>query len=98
MKDASETLSKPDTGATAIGAETEAIEWLLEARRSGGPPHREGEDMTGSALALLGAADEKKAQGEQRTVEQATGKSEKEVAEEFRYGLDQYFESLEKSQ
>ena len=98
MKDAFETLSKPDTGATAIGAETEAIEWLLEARRSGGPPHREGEDMTGSALALLGAADEKKAQGEQRVVEQATGKSEKEVAEEFRYGLDQYFENLEKSQ
>ena len=98
MNDVFETLNKPDTGPTAIGAETEAIEWLLEARRSGGPPHREGEDMTGSALALLGAADEKKAQGEQRVVEQATGKSEKEVAEEFRYGLDQYFESLEKNQ
>ena len=98
MNDAAKILGEPDTGAGAIAAESEAIEWLLQAKRSSGPLTREGEDMTISALALLGEADEQKAQERLRAVQQATGKSEKEVAEEFRYGLDKYFESLEKTQ
>ena len=98
MNDAAKILGEPDTGAGAIAAESEAIEWLLQAKRSSGPLTREGEDMTISALALLGEADEQKTQERLRAVQQATGKSEKEVAEEFRYGLDKYFESLEKTQ
>lgn len=96
MNDAVAILSEPDTGAPAIAAESEAIEWLLMAKRSKGPLTRDGENMTGSALALLGETDEEKAQVQQRVVQQSTGTSERVVAEEFRYGLDQYFENLEK--
>ena len=96
MNDAVAILSEPDTGAPAIAAESEAIEWLLMAKRSKGPLTRDGKNMTGSALALLGETDEEKAQVQQRVVQQSTGTSERVVAEEFRYGLDQYFENLEK--
>lgn len=105
MRDAVNILTEPDTGALAMAAETEAIEWLLKAKRSkgggsgvGNTPgegQRQGKDMAGSALALLGEADEAETQVLQREVHQATGKSGKEVAEEFRYGLDKYFENLE---
>jgi len=97
MKDAAEVLAKPDTGPAAIAAETEAIESLLEAKRSRGPLTRQGANLDGTALALLGAADEQEARAPQRAVQQSSGKLTKEVPEEFRYGLDQYFEDLEKA-
>ena len=108
MWDAVEILVEPNTGAPAIAAETEAIEWLLMAKRSkggggggGNSPgngNREGQDMNSSALALLGESDEDQAQKVDREVQQATGKSGEELPEEFRFGLDKYFEALEKNQ
>lgn len=107
MWDAVEILVKPDTGSEAIAAETEAIEWLLRAKRSKGggggggssPGNgtREGQDLSSSALALLGESDEDEAQAVKREVQQATGKSGKGLPEEFRFGLDKYFETLEKN-
>ncbi|MEZ6095831.1 MAG: hypothetical protein R3C03_16640 [Pirellulaceae bacterium] len=105
MGDAERILDSPETGAPAIAAETEAIEWLLQAKRSGngggggggspGGGHRSGADLVGSALALLGESEEKEAIINNRAAEQATGKSGKELPEEFRSGLDRYFEVLE---
>jgi len=71
MNDAEEILETPNTGPEAIAAETEAIEWLLMAKRSGGGGgggggspgngNRNGGSSSASALALLGRSDEKKA-------------------------------------
>ena len=103
MGDAEEILAGFDTGAPAIAAETEAIEWLLQAKRigsggggGGGSPgagSRTGQNLAGSALAK-----EKKANIVERETNQATGKSGRELPEEFRIGLDQYFEKLEGGQ
>lgn len=108
MDDAAFILARHETGPTAIAAETEAIEWLLQAKRSAsggggggsdpGGGNRTGRDLTGSALAKIGNSTEKQATTVDRETEQATGKSGRELPEEYRTGLDQYFESLEKSQ
>ena len=101
MNDAEEILSKPDAGVPAIAAETEAIEWLLMAKRGGsgsgspGGGNRSGADLNSSALALIGNSKEKNAQVKDRETDQATGKSGRELPEEFRSGLDRYFEVLE---
>ena len=94
MNDAEEILAKPDAGVPAIAAETEAIEWLLMAKRTGGG-NRTGADMKSPALALIGNSEEKNATVKDRETEQATGKSGRELPEEFRSGLDRYFEALE---
>ncbi len=108
MWDAVEILVTPNTAGPAIAAETEAIEWLLQAKRSKGgggsggnnpgQGNRDGQDMNGSALALLGESDEDKSKVVEREVQQASGKSGEEYPEEFRFGLDKYFEALEKNQ
>lgn len=105
MDDAEEILASNDTGAPAIAAETEAIEWLLRAKRAGsggggggsdpGAGNRTGANYTSSALALLGNSKEKAANIIERETNQATGKSGRELPEEFRLGLDRYFEALE---
>ena len=105
MNDAEEILASLETGPTAIAAETEAIEWLLRAKRvgkggggGGGDPgngSRSGQNLTGSALALLGDSNEKKANTVDRETNQATGKSGRVLPEEYRAGLDRYFEVLE---
>ena len=106
MADAESILQSPDTGSKAIAAETEAIEWLLRAKRAGknggggggstpSGGSRSGADTGASALALLGDAKEKKANVIDRETIQATGKSGRELPEEFRVGLDRYFEALE---
>ena len=109
MNDAFDSLLEPDTGAPAIAAETEAIEQLLAANRappsggggSGGTNPGDGDRfgvaVGGSPLALLGQSEQEDAKIEERTVIQATGKSGDEIAEEFRYGMDRYFQALEKS-
>ena len=108
MDDAEVLLAEFNTGAPAIAAETEAIEWLLMAKRAGsgsgggggspGAGNRTGKNFDGSALALLGNSKEKKANSVERETTQATGKSGRELPEEFRAGLDRYFEKLEGSQ
>lgn len=105
MKDAVLILGSPDTGSRAIAAETEAIEWLLQAKRAGkggggggadpGGGNRTGANLTSSALALLGESQEKQAKLVDRETNQATGKAGRELPEEFRAGLDRYFEALE---
>jgi len=105
MGDAEALLAKRETGRPTIAAETEAIEWLLQARRAGqggggggsnpGDGKRSGADLSTSALAQLGKSAEKNAAVVQRETEQATGKAGRELPDEFRHGLDRYFEILE---
>ncbi len=105
MRDAVAILAKPETGRPAIAAETEAIELLLKSRRinpkggggSGGasPGAGGGGTTTDSALALLGRGTNEKEVREDRGVSQATGESGPSLPEEFRAGLDEYFNKLE---
>ncbi|MBL9115099.1 MAG: hypothetical protein JNJ83_08825 [Verrucomicrobiaceae bacterium] len=106
MKDAYEILDKPDTGAPAIAAETEAIELLLQTRRQGkggggggnNPGGGGGADSASvAALADIGPGADLDATVGERQVGQSTGKAGKETPEEFRSGLDAYFNALEKS-
>ncbi len=106
MKDGFEILNKPDTGAPAIAAETEAIELLLQTRRQGkgggggGGNPGGGGSATGVAAAALsdvGPGADMDSQEVTRQVGQSTGKSGKEAPEEFRSGLDSYFNALEKA-
>ncbi len=62
-----------------------------------GKGNRDGPDMNSSALALLGESDEDKAKIVERDVHQATGPSGNKYPEEFQFGLDKYFEALEKN-
>ena len=108
MVDAEEILANGETGPTAIAAETEAIEWLLLAKRSGsggggggsdsGAGHRSGANLIGSALSRLGNSTEKNAKVLKRNTNQATGKAGRKLPDEFRSGLDQFFEKLESSE
>lgn len=106
MDDATSILSKPDTGIAAIGAETEAIELLLASKRinpkggggGGASPGGGGGGTTSdAALALIGAGLNEKEIREDRGVAQATGESGEALPEEFRAGLDEYFNRLERS-
>ncbi len=105
MDDAATILAKPDTGKAAMGAETEAIELLLQNKRinpkaGGGGGSSPGGGGTGtthdSALALVGGGVNEKEVREDRGVSQATGESGPALPEEFRAGLDEYFNRLEK--
>jgi hypothetical protein len=104
MKDAEKLLTAHETGTQAIAAETEAIELLLQCKRinpkgGGGGGTSPGGGGTGttqdSALALLGSGLNQKERREARDVMQATGESGRVLPEEFRAGLDAYFERLE---
>lgn len=107
MQDATEILSRPETGSEAIAAETEAIEWLLQAKRSkgggggggnqAGNGARTGRSTNVSAVALLGDADADDEKVEKRETVQASGRAGEEYPDEFRKGLDAYFEQLEQS-
>lgn len=106
MRQSRAVLARPDTGAEAIAAQTEAIELLLQSKRNqsgagGGSSGSEAGDSSssggGSNLSDIGpdgnagsAATE--AGGD---VEQTTGKAGRELPEEFRRGLDSYFNQLE---
>jgi len=105
MIEATDTLSLPETGKPAIAAETEAIELLLQSKRinpkgggGGGatPGGGGGGTTTDSALALVGGGTNEKEVKESRGVSQATGESGKAFPEEFRSGLDEFFNRLDK--
>jgi hypothetical protein len=105
MDEATEILARPETGAEAIGAETEAIELLLKSKRinprggggGGGSPGGGGSGSTlDSALALLGSGRNDQEIREERDAGQATGQAGNALPEEFRAGLDQYFNRLER--
>ncbi len=105
MIEAVEILARPDTGSVAIAAETEVIELLLQSKRinpkAGGgggatPGGGGGGDTTDAALALLGKGVNEKEVREDRGVSQAIGDSGPSLPEEFRAGLDEYFNQLER--
>lgn len=111
MRQAHAVLTRPDTGPEAIAFETEVIELLLQSKRqsSGGgggggggsnaqnPSGGGGGGGKGSALSDIGP---QRTAGENpptpdREVGQSTGKAGRELPEEFRRGLDTYFNQLE---
>ena len=105
MLEASVILETPETGPTAIAAETEAIELLLQSKRinpkggggGGSSPGGGGKGSTkDSALALIGKGLNQKEIREDRGVSQATGESGPVLPEEFRAGLDEYFNRLDR--
>ncbi len=104
MQEAVGILKQPETGAPAIAVETEVIELLLASKRinpNGGggggasPGGGGGGDTQDSALALLGAGLNQQEVREDRGIEQTTGESGGTLPEEFRAGLDRYFNELE---
>lgn len=105
MAEAAGILDRPETGAPAIAAETEAIELLLMSKRinpkAGGgggasPGGGSGGTTQDSALALVGGGVNDKEVREDRGVAQATGDAGPSLPEEFRAGLDEYFNRLER--
>jgi hypothetical protein len=105
MNEAKQILAGPETGSPAIAAETEAIELLLRSKRikpggggGGGanPGGGGGGKTVDSAMALLGSGVNQKEVREDRGVSQATGESGPVLPEEFRAGLDEYFNRLER--
>jgi hypothetical protein len=104
MDEATRILARPETGPEAIGAETEAIELLLKSKKinprgGGGGGSSPGGGGTGNtldaALALFGAGVNEKEVREERDVGQATGVTGAGLPEEFRAGLDKYFNRIE---
>ena len=105
MQETTGILARPETGSPAIAAETEIIELLLQSKRinpNGGgggggasPGGGGGGTTTDSALALLGKGINKKEVRSQDDVAQAVGDSGPVLPEEFRAGLDEYFNKLD---
>ncbi len=105
MNEANGILSTPETGSTAIAAETEAIELLLQAKRNspngggGGGSNAGGggraATASSAALADLGPGSDADSMVAARAVGQATGRAGKEFPDEFKPGLDAYFNLLE---
>lgn len=105
MAEASDILARPETGSKAIAAETEVIELLLQSKRfnpggggGGGsnPGGGGGGTTTDSALSLVGRGTNDKEVREAQGAAHATGETGATLPEEFRSGLDAYFNRLEK--
>ncbi len=98
-------LDAPDTGPKAIAAESEVIELLLQAQREGANPGGGGGTTAGggggaakassSALAAFGPGSKAEGGVVVRPVGQATGHAGSEFPDEFKPGLDAYFNLLE---
>ena len=107
MEEAESILAEPNTGPKAIAAISEVIEILLETQRApNAPGSGSGGQSPGggggglaaivSALRLMGVGDDTgTAFIEKRSPKQATGKAGRVLPEEFRQGLDAYFNVLE---
>jgi len=105
MVDAAEILDRPDTSKLAIAAETEVIELLLKSKRinpkggggGGSDPGGGGSGETqDAAIALLGPGINEKEAREDHGVQQSTGTTGSSFPEEYRQGLDEYFQRLER--
>jgi hypothetical protein len=92
-------LRQPDAGPPTIAAISEVIEILLVTRRAPNTPNViKARAAAKSALMLVGLGDDKQeAFIEERTPGQATGRAGRALPEEFRQGLDAYFDALESS-
>jgi uncharacterized membrane protein YgcG len=106
MRQAHAVLARPDTGPEVIAAQTEAIELLLQSKRNqsggggGGSSGGSGSSPSsggGSNLSDIGPGGNASTPGTEggSDAEQATGKAGRELPEEFRRGLDTYFNQLE---
>jgi hypothetical protein len=106
MLDAATLLDSPDTGTKAVAAETEAIELLLKSKRvnpkksSGGggsdPGGGGGGTTDEAAIAMIGPGMNQQEQRQDHGVSQQTGTSGASLPEEFRYGLDEYFQRIDR--
>lgn len=110
MRQARGVLARPDTGPEVVAAQTEAIELLLQSNRQpsgggggggggGGSQGGGGSGGTGGALSDIELSPGRPAapvSSSKRSVGQATGKAGSQFPEEFRNGLDSYFNKLEK--
>ncbi len=106
MTEAEETLAEPETGARAIAVETEIIELLLQAKRSkssggGGGGANPGGGGSGEtevpAIALIGSGVDAEGRPDDNEVQQSTGTAGPQFPEEFKRGLDTYFEKFEQN-
>ncbi|MBX3421071.1 MAG: hypothetical protein KF752_05890 [Pirellulaceae bacterium] len=106
MEEARQLLMLAQTGPQTIAAQTEVIELMLRSQRinpqggGGGGGSSPGGGGTGttdqSALALVGAGMNLNERRERRDVDQAVGSGgQRQFPEEFRAGLDAYFQRLE---
>ena len=97
MDEVEDILAEPDTGPKAIAAITEVIEILLHTCRVPNTPMvMTAPPATAAALTLMGIGDDTgTAFIENRSPRQATGKAGRVLPEEFRQGLDAYFNVLE---
>ena len=90
-------LARPATGPPTIAAIVEVLEILLETHRlPNAPMIAKAPPATASALMLMGLGDDgSRAFIENRAPGQATGNAGRKLPEEFRAGLDMYFDALE---
>ena len=97
MDEVEDILAEPDTGPKAIAAITEVIEILLQTCRiPNTPPITTAPPATAAALMLMGIGDDTgTAFLENRSPRQTTGRAGRVLPEEFRQGLDAYFNVLE---
>ncbi len=105
MTESIDTFRQADTGLNSLAVQTEIIETLLQSNRinpkasgggSGRSPGGGGQGETSdAALALLGSGLNLKGQAEFRETSPATGSSGSGFPEEFRDGLNRYFNLLE---
>lgn len=107
MEEATGILATPNTGNEAIAAETEAIELLLEVKRinpkggggGGSSPGGGGQgDTKDAAIALLGRGANEREHKIAKEITQTVGETGRSLPEEFRAGLDEYFNRWEQSQ
>ena len=96
MGEVEDILAEPNTGPEAIAAITEVIEILIQTCRvPNAPMVTTSPPATASALTLLGFGDDSGSSFIQnRSPRQATGKAGRVLPEEFRQGLDAYFNSF----
>ena len=105
MRETTDILRSPDTGPRAIAAESEVIELLLATQAAGGGGGGGGGSTPGgggtgtattSALALVGQGNTVRGGGVDGEESQATGAPGRVLPDEFRAGLDAYFNRFEK--
>ncbi|XZE21601.1 hypothetical protein SH449x_001504 [Pirellulaceae bacterium SH449] len=105
MLDAALILNRPETGSPAIAAETEVIELLLQTKRTdpssggggGGDPGAGGGGTTDeAAIAMIGPGVNQNERRQDHGVSQETGVSTNGLPEEFRFGLDEYFQRIDR--
>src|SRR5690606_17904555 len=106
MRQSRAVLARPDTGSEAIAAQTEAIELLLQSKRNQSGPGGGGSGGGDGGASSSGGGSHRRdigPDGEAGPVGTETGsgaaptagKAGRELPEEFRRGLDHYFNQLE---